>query len=108
MIDLIKLKEARLKSGLSQAALAKKVGIVSSFYNAIELGRKEPSNSVLDAILQALGLSIGDIWDNSDDSLPPIALRKGIIIERNTNTVRYMLPYVSLVSAFVLILRFVL
>ena len=36
-----KLKEAREKSGLTQKALAKKLGVAEKYINEIELGRKQ-------------------------------------------------------------------
>ena len=35
-----RIKEARLKSGMSQKVLAKKLGVAEKYINDVELGRK--------------------------------------------------------------------
>ena len=43
-----KIKEARIKNGLSQKALAKKLGVAEKFINEVELGRKIAQESFID------------------------------------------------------------
>jgi transcriptional regulator with XRE-family HTH domain len=92
MLNLKKLQDIRKSKGLTGTALAKKIGITASHYNNIENGRKGISVDTLSLLCKILDISISDIWDSSDDSLPPILpLREeGIIVERNT--VRFIFP----------------
>jgi transcriptional regulator with XRE-family HTH domain len=51
----------RMRTGMSQAALAERVGIDRSYVAAIEAGRRWPSEKTLIAILDALGVPLADI-----------------------------------------------
>ena len=69
VIDVKKLKEARLKAGLTQDELAKRVGITQTHVSKIETNESAPAVETLDAILQSLNLRIVDVW--IQDSNPP-------------------------------------
>ncbi len=56
-----KIKEAREKSGLTQADVAKKVGIDTNYYATIERGEKYPSLKRLERIVAVLGLKASEI-----------------------------------------------
>ena len=43
-----KIKEARIQSGLSQKALAKKLGVAEKFINEVEMGRRIAQESFID------------------------------------------------------------
>lgn len=43
-----KIKEARLKSGMTQKALAKKLGVAEKYINEVEMGRKVVQESFID------------------------------------------------------------
>lgn len=49
------LLEARKRSGLTQAALARKAGIPASVLNAYERGTRQPGGDALISILRAAG-----------------------------------------------------
>jgi putative transcriptional regulator len=92
MINLQKMKEIREKKGLSQIALAKRVGISASFYCNIESGKKGCSTDTLAAICQVLEINIADIWNEDSGELPPILPIRdnGIVVE--SNVTRYVFP----------------
>jgi transcriptional regulator with XRE-family HTH domain len=84
LLDLEKLSVIRKKAGLTQTDLAKKVGITPSHYSNIESGRRGFSAETLSAILQVLGIKIGDIWDTRDSEDIPVlpTMNNGIVIEK--------------------------
>lgn len=57
-----KLKELRLKKGLTQEEIAELVNISRAHYTNIELGNKEPSFRVAKNIKQALGTNDDNIF----------------------------------------------
>ena len=61
------LKDARTKLGLSQAALAERCNISTSFVGEMEIGRKFPSPKNLQGLADALGLKPYQLFfDHSD------------------------------------------
>ena len=56
------MKEARLKAGLSQSALAYKVGVSRQTINAIENGDYNPTVRLCIGICKALGLTLNDLF----------------------------------------------
>ena len=54
----IKIREERVKNGLSQRLLAKKSGISNTYLSDIEVGRTLPSVSTLLKISKSLGKDI--------------------------------------------------
>lgn len=56
-----KIKEAREKAGLTQADVAKKVGLDTNYYATIERGEKYPSFKRLHKIATLLGLKASEI-----------------------------------------------
>ncbi|MFJ4224430.1 helix-turn-helix domain-containing protein [Microbacterium sp. NPDC089695] len=52
------IKDARLKSGLTQTALARLSGITQSVISEYESGRREPSFTAVDRLLSATGFVI--------------------------------------------------
>lgn len=60
----ILLKKQREKLGLTQAELAKNIGIARTSYTNIELGNKNPSLSVAMKIKNILQYSNDDIFYN--------------------------------------------
>lgn len=63
------LIETRKKAGLTQAQVAKLVGIDRSFYVYIERGKRTPSLRVAIRIAQVLGRSIEEIFLPLDATL---------------------------------------
>ncbi len=62
-----KLKEARIKKGLSQTELAERAGITVQTLCLIERGKYNPSLKVCTALCRALGRTLDDIFWVSED-----------------------------------------
>lgn len=56
-----RIKEARLKVGMSQKALAKKLGVAEKFINDVELGRKIAQESFIDKASKVLNTDFNDV-----------------------------------------------
>ena len=56
-----RIKEARLKSGMSQKVLAKKLGVAEKYINDVELGRKVVQESFIDKAAKILNTDLNDI-----------------------------------------------
>jgi transcriptional regulator with XRE-family HTH domain len=58
-----RIREERLKRGLSLRGLARAVGVSASLVSQIETGKSQPSVSTLYAITSALGISVQDVFE---------------------------------------------
>lgn len=56
-----KIKEARIQSGLSQKALAKKLGVAEKFINEVEMGRRIAQESFIDKVSKILKADFNDV-----------------------------------------------
>lgn len=56
-----RIKEARLKSGMSQKMLAKKLGVAEKYINDVELGRKVVQESFIGKAAKILNTDLNDI-----------------------------------------------
>lgn len=56
-----RIKEARLKSGMSQKVLAKKLGVAEKYINDVELGRKVVQEAFIDKAAKILNADLNDI-----------------------------------------------
>lgn len=56
-----KIKEARLKSGITQKALAKKLGVAEKYLNEVEMGRKVAQESFIDRAAKILKVDLNDV-----------------------------------------------
>ncbi len=56
-----KIKEARLKSGMSQKVLAKKLGVAEKFINEVEMGRRVAQESFIEKASKILKSDFNDI-----------------------------------------------
>lgn len=56
-----KIKEEREKSGVSQKAFGKKLGVSDKYINEVETGRKVPQESFLDRAAKLLKVDLNDI-----------------------------------------------
>ncbi|ADL53535.1 helix-turn-helix domain-containing protein [Clostridium cellulovorans] len=63
-----RLKETRIKQGLSQKQLAKKIGAAENFINDIELGRKVIPEAIIDKLSKALGENLNDMTMYNDEA----------------------------------------
>lgn len=64
-----RIREARLRSGKTQARLAKEAGISASYLNLIEHNRRKIAGATLRNLAQALNLPAGDLTDGGDSAL---------------------------------------
>lgn len=117
MIDLQKLRFARAKKQMTQAAVAERVGITQTYYNRIERGERYGTINTILAICKVLDLQPSEVILNNDlllqenledaggspiRALVPVAQEQSneqrseqcIVIERQEGniTVRYILP----------------
>lgn len=76
MLSADLMREARLRAGLTQAELGRRVGRSQSAIARWERGRVEPSLKTLRDIIRACGLELSFSLNNYDDSYVPF-------IERN-------------------------
>ena len=58
---IARLKEERLKGGLSQAALAEAAGLSRTAITMIESGQRRPTLMVCHALAKALGLALSNV-----------------------------------------------
>ncbi|MDJ9032939.1 XRE family transcriptional regulator [Clostridium perfringens] len=56
-----RIKEAREKSGMTQKALAKKLGVAEKFVNEVETGRKIVNESLISKVSKVLNTDLNDI-----------------------------------------------
>ena len=72
MIDTIglgkKIAEARRKSGITQSALAVRVGVTAQAVSKWEQGRSCPDIAILDEIADALGISLFELLGMEKDA----------------------------------------
>ncbi|MEU6040865.1 XRE family transcriptional regulator [Actinomadura sp. NPDC047616] len=66
-----RIREERLKRGVTLRALARAVGVSASMVSQIETGKSQPSVSTLYAITQSLGISIEDVFNATPGDIPP-------------------------------------
>jgi len=69
-----RLREERLKRGISLRGLARDVGVSASMISQIETAKSQPSVSTLYAITSALGISIEDVFAPPDATPAPAAV----------------------------------
>lgn len=56
-----KIKEARLKSGMTQKVLAKKMGVAEKYINEVETGKKVVQESFIDRAAKILNADLNDV-----------------------------------------------
>jgi transcriptional regulator with XRE-family HTH domain len=57
------LRKLRTAKGLSQAALAERVGLSREYINKIEAGKYDPPLSTINALAKALGVKVGRLLE---------------------------------------------
>lgn len=72
-----RIAELRRKCGLSQAALAKKLGLSTSAIAMYEQGRREPSVAILIALTEVLGVTMDYLLTGQIRPKPVPASREG-------------------------------
>jgi transcriptional regulator with XRE-family HTH domain len=71
-----RIKQIRVKRGLTQEALSARSGLTKSYISLLEAGKKIPAISTLSGIAVALGMSIGEFFENTDDPSEVAVVRK--------------------------------
>jgi transcriptional regulator with XRE-family HTH domain len=71
-----RIKQIRIKKGLTQESLAVRSGLTKSYISLLEAGKKIPAISTLSGIAVALGMTIGDFFESEDDSSEVAVVRK--------------------------------
>ena len=64
------LKEARLKSGLSQKDVAENIGVAKSTYSLYESGSREPNVNTIKKIADFFNVSVDYLLGRTDDKDP--------------------------------------
>lgn len=70
------IKKFRIKKGLTQGNLAVRSGLTKSYISLLEAGNKLPAISTLSQIASALGVSLGECFESTDDSFGTSVIRK--------------------------------
>ncbi|MBX3098669.1 MAG: helix-turn-helix domain-containing protein [Salinibacterium sp.] len=65
-----RLREARLKQGLSLRSVAQALGVSASLISQVETGKTQPSVSTLYALVTHLGISIDDVMGTPARAVP--------------------------------------
>jgi transcriptional regulator with XRE-family HTH domain/quercetin dioxygenase-like cupin family protein len=76
-----RIREERMRRGLSVRGLARNVGVSASLISQIETGRSRPSVSTLYAITKALDISLEEVFDTSE-AAPEEASTSGPVVGR--------------------------
>ena len=107
-----KLKELRVKSGLTQSELAEKSGVTVASLSRWENGTRSPRQIDVEKITSALGVSVsylmgetddpkrfttilgeaGNFWEKIRDPEPPVAEKNSFIIIELKDGVKFSLP----------------
>jgi len=65
-----RIREERLRRGVTLRGLAREVGVSASLVSQIETGKSQPSVSTLYAITTALGISVEDLFGPGEQAAP--------------------------------------
>ena len=71
-----RIKELRKGLGLSQDQFSERIGVDPKHLSRIELGKSFPYMETLEAIAQALGVELKDLFDFSHLELPSISKQR--------------------------------
>lgn len=74
------VKEQRLKQGITQDDLAKRLNISSEVVSKWERGIRFPSFELVEELANALGVSVQDIFDNSKKPSKPVKINVGVFV----------------------------
>ncbi len=88
-----RIKEARMKRGLTQAELGKRCGIADSNIRKYESGKQNPKLETLQRIADALEVPLSEIYSDARDSEPPFLF--DVQIEHPALTLTHNAPVMS-------------
>jgi transcriptional regulator with XRE-family HTH domain len=83
-----RLRVERTSQGISQRALAERLGLSPSLISQIETGRSKPSVSTLYAIVTELGISLDRLFGDDEVSTDGGPVEEGVIEEGASEVVR--------------------
>jgi transcriptional regulator with XRE-family HTH domain len=84
-----RLRQLRLRLGLSQRELGRRAGVSNATISMIEANRVSPSVSALKQVLSALGAGIADFFASSDDEREQVVFRADELTEIAGGAVSY-------------------
>src|SRR3954467_1477871 len=84
-----RLRTVRQKLGLSQRSLARRAGVPSSTVSLIEGGRTNPSIGSLKRLLDAAGLSLGEVFSFDLATEAQVFFRHDELAEISSGSVSY-------------------
>jgi transcriptional regulator with XRE-family HTH domain len=76
-----RLRQWRLRLGLSQRELARRAGVSNATISMIEANRVNPSVSALKQVLSALGAGVADFFSSSEDEREKVVFRADELTE---------------------------
>lgn len=76
-----RIREARMRHGMSLRALARAVGVSASLISQIETGKSRPSVSTLYAITRALEISVEDVFDAAEADGASVGPLSGAVLQ---------------------------
>ena len=76
-----RLRQWRLRLGLSQRELARRAGVSNATISMIEANRVNPSVSALKQVLSALGAGVADFFSSSEDEKEKVVFRADELTE---------------------------
>jgi transcriptional regulator with XRE-family HTH domain len=82
-----RLREARSRRGISLRELARRVGVSPSLVSQIELDRVNPSVSTLYSLVTELGMTMGEVFGDSEPSEPLAPAHDGMVERPETRRV---------------------
>jgi transcriptional regulator with XRE-family HTH domain/quercetin dioxygenase-like cupin family protein len=82
-----RLRQVRLKSGLSLRAVARELGVSASFVSQLENDRSRPSVASLYSLAQLFNVSIDELFEAEDSSPDPVAAPAAVTSNTPSNVV---------------------
>jgi transcriptional regulator with XRE-family HTH domain len=80
------VRRRRLQAGLSLHQLAERAGVTPNYIGVVELGKRNPSLLVLEALARGLGVASGELLGGS--ALPPKALEFAHLFQKAPSTLQ--------------------
>lgn len=71
-----RIKQLRIAKGLTQESLATRAGLTKSYISLLETGKKMPAIFTLSHIAGALGISVGDFFQDAENSSSVAVVKK--------------------------------
>ena len=96
----MKLKEIRVKQGISQRELARRLGTTPQNISQYESGKRKPKLPTLNKIAAALGVSATDLLDTEERrdyflTIPQVDLFEGIELYKDEIVSDYLAQYMD-------------